>query len=121
MQLELETTTRKAYPFSLMEVKYADTQTYDCFGTSNECSNKIAATNIAKITQDTDIKRKNRYCDFCNQFKHLNFECRPRRREISQIKKSRKHHVKPISEVNILQQTYLCKIRHNMLFGRQRA
>ena len=102
LQPELETTTRKAYPFSFTEVKDAVTQTNVYFGTSNESSNKIAAANIAKSEQDTDIKRKNRYCDFCNQFKHLNFECRARRREIRQIRKSRKHHVKPISKVKIL-------------------
>ena len=68
MQPELETTTRKAYHFSLSEVKDASTQTNDFFGTSNESSNIIAAANIAKSEQDTDIKRKNRYCDFCNQF-----------------------------------------------------
>ena len=101
LQPDLETTIRKAHPISLTEVEDAATQTNFCFGISYKSSNEIAAANIAKSGQDTDIKRKNRYCDFCNQFKHLKFECRARRGEIRQIKKSRKHHIKPISKINI--------------------
>ena len=48
LQPELQTTIRKAYPFSLTAVKDAATQTNICFGKSYGSNNEIAAANIAK-------------------------------------------------------------------------